>query len=171
MPVVLPSLVSRILKQFEILSMGQASSDDLKRVEGSLVAPEWSPRRSLGCRSQPSAWRASPCTQRQWGSQGLLPAAAQVLPVHDMAGPIPTSRYGLAAQLWERAGSPVVQHVAGGSMGGQARQRYLEEDGDLAANQGCLLALDSSSSSCTSFCFLSHIGPQGFKCSAAGRAH
>ena len=75
MSVVLPSSVSRLTERFEILSMGQVSSDLLSRAEGSLLAPEWSPRRSPGCWSQPPAWGCLLAPRGSGGGQGLLPAA------------------------------------------------------------------------------------------------
>lgn len=57
MPVVLPSSVSRLTKQFEILSMEQVSSDHLKSVEGSLLAPEWW---GFWCHSLSEPWGCSP---------------------------------------------------------------------------------------------------------------
>jgi len=55
MSVAPPSPVSRLMQWSEILFMAQVSSDHLSRVEESLLAPGWSPRRFLGCGSQPPA--------------------------------------------------------------------------------------------------------------------
>lgn len=109
MPVVLPSLVSRLRKRFELLSMGQVSSDHLNRVEGSLLAPEWSPRRSLGCGSQPPAWGCPLAPRGSRGCQGLLSAATQILSLRDVAGPIPAFHWSCCPAVgnsWKSCGPP-----------------------------------------------------------------
>lgn len=80
MPFALPPSVCRLQKQFEALSMGQVSSDPLRRAEGSLLALGWSPRRSLGHSSLPAGPQLPacrlplcPCARRERWQGGPAP--------------------------------------------------------------------------------------------------
>lgn len=136
MPVVLLSSVSGLIKQFEILSVGQISSTELWACYPQRGHPEgpWAV-------DQPPAWGCP--LAPPWC--GPLPAFLMILPL-SCGEELNVLWPNMQQQAWWE-GRP------GEGLWGRIG----------TASQGCLLASNSSSPCCTNFCLLSNIGPQGLK--------